>query len=215
MTAGRCPVNPKATVLTVGHSTHSIGTLLALLRQYTVTAVADVRSRPYSRMNPQFNRQELEPALKTAGISYVFLGRELGARSEDESCYVDGRVSYERLAQTSLFRRGIERILLGSQEHVIALLCAEREPLVCHRAILVARELEKRGVEVRHIHADGTSETHSAAIDRLLNDVGIGEPDMFSTREERIAQAYRARWEAIAYVRPSGAATDDDRGDLT
>jgi uncharacterized protein (DUF488 family) len=87
-------------VLTIGHSTHPIETFLGLLHQHGVTAVADVRSAPYSRFNPQFNKDALEHDLKEHGIRYVFLGRELGARSDDPSCYDKGRVQYGRLART-------------------------------------------------------------------------------------------------------------------
>ena len=104
----------KKDVLTVGHSTHPLAVFLDLLRQHGVTALADVRSSPYSRMNPQYNRESLAAALKDEGIKYVFLGKELGARSDDPACYQNGRVQYQRLAQTSLFKSGIERVLQGA-----------------------------------------------------------------------------------------------------
>ncbi len=113
-----------ALVFTVGHSTHSAAKVLELLRRNEITAIADVRSQPYSRMNPQFNREPMKDALKSAGISYVFLGRELGARSEDRSCYIDGKVQYDRLARTDLFQRGLARVVDGASRHRIALLCA-------------------------------------------------------------------------------------------
>ena len=97
-------------VLTVGHSNHPLETFLALLRQHGVTVVADVRSAPYSRFNPQFNRKALEGSLETIGMEYVFLGRALGGRPDDPSCYEDGRVRYDRLARTPLFREGLEQV---------------------------------------------------------------------------------------------------------
>jgi uncharacterized protein (DUF488 family) len=125
-------------VYTIGHSTHSIGRFVELLKSHSVTAVADVRSQPYSRMNPQFSREPLKEALRNANIKYVFLGKELGARSENKSCYRDGQVQYDLLAQTDLFKRGIERVKEGARTYRIALMCAEKEPLECHRTILVA-----------------------------------------------------------------------------
>src|ERR1035437_1825005 len=98
-------------VLTIGHSTHSLAAFVGLLRQHSVTALADVRSTPFSRFNPQFNKETLEHSLKSHGIKYVFLGRELGARSDDPSCYENGRVQYARLARTELFRSGLERVM--------------------------------------------------------------------------------------------------------
>jgi uncharacterized protein (DUF488 family) len=141
----------KQQVLTVGHSTHSFEAFVTLLKQHEVTALADVRSAPFSRFNPQFNKYLLERNLKSHSIKYVFLGRELGARSNDPSCYENGRVRYARLAGTEQFRQGIARLMRGAQHHRIALMCAEREPLECHRALLVARALDEQGVGVAHI----------------------------------------------------------------
>ena len=191
----------KGSVTTIGHSNHQIERFIQLLVKNGVTAVADVRSQPFSRMHPQFNRDPLRATLTQAGIAYVFLGKELGARSMDPSCYVNDRVSYERLAETTLFGQGLERILTGCEEHQIALLCAEKEPLVCHRAILVARHLHAQGLEVGHILADGKVEMHESAIQRLLREVGLDQPSMLESRESQIAEAYRIRGEEIAYRR--------------
>jgi uncharacterized protein (DUF488 family) len=114
-------------VLTVGHSTHSFEAFVGLLRQHGVTALVDVRSAPFSRFNPQFNKDALEHSLTAHDIKYVFLGRELGARSDDTSCYEKGRVQYGRLARTELFRSGLERVMTGSREHRIGLMCAEKD----------------------------------------------------------------------------------------
>lgn len=187
-------------VFTIGHSTHSIDEFLKLLRSHSVTAVADVRSAPYSRFNPQFNRESLERALKTAGISYVFLGRELGARSDDPGCYENGRVRYERLAKTTVFRSGLDRVIKGSKSHRIALMCAEKDPLDCHRTLLVTRELAAQGISVAHILADGALEPHSEAMTRLLKVVGLPETDLFRSLEQLLAEASKRQEERIAYV---------------
>ena len=129
-------------VFTIGHSTHPPERFLALLRQHGITALCDVRSRPYSRLNGQFNRENLQESLRESGITYVFLGKELGARSEDASCYVRGKVQYDHLARTELFKKGLDRVRQGMKDYRIALMCAEKDPLVCHRAILVARHLD-------------------------------------------------------------------------
>lgn len=187
-------------VLTVGHSNHSLDEFVRLLRLHRVTAVADVRSAPYSRFNPQFNCEALEHALKAHGIKYVFLGRELGARSDDRSCYENGRVQYARLARTELFRNGIERIVRGANDYRIALMCAEKEPLECHRTLLVARALEQRGVVVEHILPDGRLESHGHAMERLLDIVGLPREDLFRSRQELIAEALVRQEGRIAYV---------------
>jgi uncharacterized protein (DUF488 family) len=191
-----------AVVYTIGHSNHTTEVFLRLLRQYEITAIADVRSVPYSRMNPQFSREQLKSALALTGISYVFLGRELGARSEDPTCYVDGRVDYGLLGKTSSFRDGLDRVIAGAGSEVVALMCAEKDPLQCHRTILVSRHLVERGAFVRHILADGSLESHEAAVARLLVELALNEPDMFSTLEERIEKAFQVRGAAIAFARP-------------
>jgi uncharacterized protein (DUF488 family) len=188
------------TVFTIGHSTHPQERFIALLRQHGITALCDVRSKPYSRMNPQFNREELETALLEQGIQYRFLGKELGARSDDPHCYEGGKVQYDRLAQTDLFKHGLKRVFRGMKDGFrIALMCAEKEPLECHRTILVARHLAARGVDVAHILADGRLESHDAALNRLARMVNLPEQDMFHSREELLADAYRRQGERIAY----------------
>ncbi len=187
-------------VLTVGHSTHTIEIFLALLAQHEVTALADVRSAPYSRVNPQFNREALEQSLIAHGIKYVFLGRELGARSNDRTCYENGRVQYARLARTDLFRSGIERVIRGANDYRIVLMCAEREPLECHRTLLVARALAELGIVVQHILADGRLESQEAAMERLVNVAGFSHQDLFRSRDDLIAEALVRQEERVAYV---------------
>lgn len=193
------------TVFTIGHSTHPQEKFIALLSQHGITALCDVRSKPYSRVNPQFNREELKQALKANGIAYVFLGNELGARSEDPSCYEDGKVKYDRLAQTALFQQGLQRIQDGMEKYRIALMCAEKEPLECHRTILVARHLAAHGLDVQHIHATGKLESHANALRRLSRMVGLPEEDMFRSPEDIQADAYRRQEDRIAYDSKSDA----------
>jgi uncharacterized protein (DUF488 family) len=187
---------------TVGHSNHPIERFLGLLQPHGITAVADVRSTPYSRFNPQYRREKLQAALAEVGIQYVFLGEELGARSQDPACYdPNGRVSYARLAKTLLFRKGIERLKTGTVEHHISLMCAEREPLECHRTILVSRELVREGVAVTHILGDGSLETHEHAMQRLAASLKLTDTDLFSNPADRVEQAYDLQAARIAYVR--------------
>lgn len=166
-------------VLTIGHSTHPIAEFLVMLAKSKVTAIADVRSSPHSRFNPQYNRESLKRALTDAGICYVFLGKELGARSNDSSVYQNGKVQYHELARAPLFQQGIARVIEGAKTHGVALMCAEKEPLDCHRTILVARELAGRGIDIQHILADGSLESHEHAMCRLMDELGIPSQDMF------------------------------------
>jgi uncharacterized protein (DUF488 family) len=187
---------------TIGHSNHPIERFLGLLQPHGITAVADVRSTPYSRFNPQFRREKLQAALAGVGIQYVFLGQELGARSQDPACYdAEGRVSYARLARTELFRNGLQRLMTGMADHRISLMCAEREPLECHRTILVARELVREGVPVTHILADGTLESHEHALQRLAASLKLVDGDLFSDPTQRTEEAYDLQAARIAYVK--------------
>lgn len=187
-------------VFTIGHSTHARERLIGLLQRYRITALCDVRSKPYSRINPQFNREQLDEALRAYSIKYRFLGKELGARTDDLTCYQGGRVQYERLAQTQLFRYGLKRVLRGLKEGFrIALMCAEKEPLECHRTILVSRHLVALGLPVEHIHADGHLESHDAALSRLAQMLSLPEQHMFLSQEELLADVYRRQADRIAY----------------
>ena len=187
-------------VLTIGHSNHSLAAFLRLLEQHDVTAVADVRSSPYSRFNPHFRREPLARALRDRGIAYLFLGRELGARSKDRSCYEKGRVQYARLARTELFREGLARLLREADHDRIAVMCAEKEPLQCHRTLLVARHLVGRGVAVEHILANGDLEPHDATTERLLDIVKLPRRDLLQSRHDLVEEALALQEARIAHV---------------
>ena len=189
----------KGSIYTVGHSTHKIDDFLKLLTRNGITALADVRSVPASRFTPQFNRDTIKRALNEASIEYVFLGRELGARSDDRSLYVDGKVRYDRLARQPAFREGIERLLRGLTMHRIAVMCAEAEPLDCHRTLLVARELARQGVDIVHIHKNGELEPDVDAMIRLREKFGL-EGDALFEDDDLLADALRRQEEEIAYV---------------
>ena len=187
-------------VFTIGHSTHHLEAFVALLRRYEVAQVMDIRSRPYSRFNPQFNRESLARSLAQCGIVYVFLGAELGGRSDDPSCYENGRIRYDRVAATPSFRRGLGRVVRDAGGRTVALMCAEKEPLNCHRTLLVAQALATREVTVRHILADGGVETHAAAMKRLLAIHGGGpQGELFASPGGLVEWAVARQVERIGY----------------
>ena len=188
------------TLFTVGHSTHTLERFIALLRMHDVTAICDVRSKPYSRVNPQFNRENLRVGLKQCGIAYVFLGKELGARSEDPACYVEGRVQYDRIADSIEFRSGLDRVQEGMKKFRIALMCAEKEPIECHRTILIARNLAGLGVSILHIHANGRLESQAELSERLMRELAMPESDMFRTHEDVLKDAFKIQETRIAYA---------------
>jgi len=187
-------------IFTIGHSTHTVAEFVVLLQQHGITAIGDVRSRPYSGQNPHFNRPEMEKFLRGRGIAYVFLGNELGARSQDPACYERGRIRYDLLARTEIFQRGLNRVREEMDGHRLALMCAEKEPLECHRTILVSRHLEALGLEVRHILGDGAVETHAEALRRLAQLLKMPDTHLFLSPQELVVEAYLRQEERIAYV---------------
>jgi uncharacterized protein (DUF488 family) len=196
------PTSP-GRLLTVGHSNHDEAVLLGLLRGARVTAVADVRSSPFSRRLPQYNRPQFEAFLRHHGIAYVFLGDLLGGRPADEGLYEDnGRgglvVNYERVRATAAFRRGLDRLEQGLGRYTIALLCGEEDPLDCHRGLMIAPALKERGVEAGHLRKRGEVESTAELEQRLLKETGVGEGllgGLFPVSEEEyrelLAEAYR------------------------
>ena len=195
---------PDMNIYTIGHSNHPIERFLDLLQVHGITAIADVRSTPYSRRNPQFNSARLADTLKARDIAYVPLGKELGARSEDPACYQDGRVQYRHLAATALFNQGIARVFTGAARYRVALMCAEKEPLNCHRTLLVSRALESRGADIVHILADASWEPNSDTMQRLVAQTGLAKSDLFADRRQLIDQACALHEQKIAFQLPSG-----------
>lgn len=171
-------------VFTIGHSNQQLDTFLHCLQQHGITAVADVRSRPYSRHVPHFSREPLQAALEAAGIAYVFLGNELGARPDNPDLYdqaPDGkvRVNTDRLTRQTGFEGGLDRLREGASRYRVAILCAEKDPANCHRGRLVAPRLASQGMEVIHIHTDGGLEAHADLEARLPGNEKGPTPDLF------------------------------------
>ena len=199
-------------LLSVGHSNHDLDFFLALLRRGGVDAVADVRSRPFSRRLPHFNGPALAAFLKAHGLAYVFLGDLLGGRPDDPEVYdAEGRVDYERVRGTDTFRRGLERLILGTERFVVAMLCSEEDPLDCHRGLMIAPALEEEGICPGHLRRDGAIESTAEMEKRLLETVRVEEgllDGLFApllTEEDRrqtLAEAYRRMARRKAFQRP-------------
>lgn len=184
---------------TIGHSNHTLERFMELLAAHSITAVGDVRSSPYSRYNPQYNRETLQEELNKNGIQYVFLGKELGPRSNDPACYVNGKVQYHLLAMSTLFKEGIQRLNKGMESFRIALMCAEKDPITCHRAILICRHLRGEGISIQHILEDGSIEDNEDSIARMMKLLKIQDTNLFKGKEEIIQDAYNLQGEKIAY----------------
>lgn len=187
-------------ILTIGHSNHSVERFLELLKLHGIGAVADVRSVPASRFTPQFNKEALRRSLNNAGIRYVFLGKELGARSSDPTCYINGKVQYSLLARSVKFGSGIDRLIDGASRGRVAVMCTEQEPLECHRTVLVSRVLVERGKQVAHIHGNGIAESDDDAMFRLRAKYHLDQPSLLDTEEELLTKALELQESEIAYV---------------
>jgi uncharacterized protein (DUF488 family) len=202
-------------LFTIGHSNHNIKTFIELLQEHQITALADVRSTPYSRYLPDYCQAQLKNHLECDRIRYIFLGQELGARPEDQSCYVAGKAIYEKIAATDLFTDGIRRILKGvKSRHRIALMCAEKDPMTCHRAMLICPQLKEYDLDIQHIRPNGQLESHVELEERLLAKHGFKgaiQVSLFDTaspldlpREDQLVEAYKKQGDEIAYVENKG-----------
>jgi len=144
------------TLYTIGHSNAKIERFLALLTQQQIEVLVDVRSRPYSRYCPHFNRTSLSTSLPQAGIEYRYLGDRLGGRPTDAMFHgPDGTVDYERLAQAPFYRDGLESLKEAAASARMAIMCAEADYRKCHRYWLITRSLLAQGVEVQHLLHSG------------------------------------------------------------
>ena len=176
-------------IRTIGHSNHPIERFVGLLTAVGVEVVVDVRSTPWSRRFPQFGRERLERSLAAAGIGYRHEGAALGGKPGDGAGYDD-------LADRPAFGAALDRLAAEAATRALCLMCAEKEPLDCHRTVLVSRRLAERGVAVEHLLADGGTRPHADIEAALLGP----SDDLFAAaapRAERLAEAWRLRERAM------------------
>ena len=206
-------------LFTIGHSNHSAHEFIKLLQAYNITCVVDVRSSPYSKHVPQFNKEELKKNLVEHGIQYVSMAEEFGARRSDLSLFhTDGYLDFAKTAKSAVFLNGIARVVAGMHGGFrIALMCTEQNPLDCHRFSLVSRSFSQHGICVKHILPDGTNRSQEQVEESLLNEyfpetamVGLFEEE-FCARDKLLSQAYALNNEAIGYRRPGNYAISDER----
>lgn len=186
----------KHSVFTIGYSRRPRESFLLLLSRHGVGALVDIRSVPQSRFRPEFSRKALAIACAEAGIAYRFLGDALGGRPQNTSCYHDGKLSYTRLAAEPFFRQGLAHVDTAAAHATLALMCAEADPVDCHRAILVARHLKPFALDIRHIGPDDKVETLAEFERRLVEMTGMAPPPLLDTPEgwrRAIDDAYERR----------------------
>ena len=185
---------------TIGYASHTIESFVATLEKFNITAIADVRSQPYSKFKPEFNRDNLKKSLINNCIEYVFLGDNIGARIKAPECYKKGQADYELIAKHPLFQEGIDRLLKGMEKFSIALMCAEKDPINCHRTILICKYLKKYQIKIYHIIDANTYEDHTKTEFRLMKLFHLEQPDLFMKDSERLEEAYSMQEGKIAYV---------------
>jgi uncharacterized protein (DUF488 family) len=197
-------------IFTIGHSNHDINYFKSLLNKYYINSVIDVRTSPFSKLYPQFNKEILKASLKDDEIYYIHLPAEFGARRTNQDLLdEDGKVDFKKIWDTEIFKKGLEKISTGiEQGYQIALMCAESDPFECHRFSMVSYPLVKLGYIVTHILKDGTTIDNSELEKRLLEKYKKVLPvnDLFTntvTDEIRLEYAYRLRNKDIAFENPS------------
>lgn len=194
------------TIYTIGHSTHQLDFFLTLLREYSINCLVDVRSIAASTYNPQYNKEPLTNFLKQNGITYLHFAEEFGARHNDPDLLdEEGKVDFEKVRKTWIFKNGIERLWQGNDKgFIIALMCSESDPFECHRFSMISIALEHEGFEVQHILKDKTIKRNSDLEKSLLKkyEKKLPKPDMFQPNigvEDQLKVAYRLRNKEIAF----------------
>jgi uncharacterized protein (DUF488 family) len=172
-------------IWTVGCGSRTVEDVAGLLAAHEIGCLVDVRSAPYSRFTPEFNREALDATLTERGIRYVFLGDALGGRPDVPECYVDGKVDYDRARERDVYKRGIEKLAAARERGMrVALFCSEGRPEECHRSKLIGPSLAERGIPVLHIDETGIPRSQDEVIARLTGgQIGLfGEPSFTSRK---------------------------------
>lgn len=149
---------PTLRIHTIGHSNHSMEDFIKILRENYIDTLVDVRSSPYSKHVPHFNKKILQEAVENASLQYIYLGSKIGGKPRSQEFYQDGQVNYQLVAQTSKFKEGLREIILRSADQEMVLMCSEENPFQCHRHHLIGHNLQKRGFQVIHLRKNGVQE---------------------------------------------------------
>ena len=192
-------------IFTIGHSNHPVDVFGEMLKRHNIDTLVDVRSSPFSAYTPQYNQDEISKSCKKWEISYVFIGDDAGGRPQDDRCYVDGKARYDLIAATKDFRNVINDLANGYMRggHRVALMCSEKEPMVCHRTVLIAEALAKACCSVSHILHDGSCESHYDTMKRMIEAQGMKDADLFASGAAIRKEALAKQEAKIAFVKPA------------
>ena len=157
-------------LFTIGHSNHTIMTFLDLLKKHGINCLCDVRSSPYSKYADQYNRESLKYAMKENGIVYIFMGDCFGARPDDINLFSNGIVDFKKVIKNEKFIKGVSRVEEGlSKGYKIAFMCSEKDPIDCHRTIMVAKYFYDSGHQIQHILSDGSLKNQEEVTNELVD----------------------------------------------
>jgi len=190
---------------TIGHSIYELNDFISLLKDNNINTIVDVRSIPYSKFVPQYNRETLKQYLKENKICYIFMGDSLGARYEDKNLlFDDGKVNFKKVQETKFFQDGITRLDKGIiKGYNISLMCSEKEAFDCHRFGLISEFLSKNAINVKHIYPDKVVSQQELEKQLLKKyDKKLPKADLFNPDIDdnfRIKLAYELRNKDIAY----------------
>lgn len=187
-------------IYTIGYSGFTVDEFLHALISHKVNAVIDVRSNPFSEYKPEYNKPALELLLKKKNIYYRNYANEFGARQEDRKFFnEDGYLDFEKFSESKQFQEGVNTLCEAMKKgYAFALMCAEKHPVNCHRAILVARAFHERGIKVIHIMPGDNNITQEDLEDLMLG-TDSRQGNFFMSREELIRQAYIERNKEIGW----------------
>ncbi|MBT9151519.1 MAG: hypothetical protein DDT40_01715 [candidate division WS2 bacterium] len=182
------------TVLTIGHSNHSIDTFLSILKANKVEVVVDVRSHPYSKYVSHFNSSVLKSVFESNRIKYIFLGKELGGQPEGSEFYDEEQhVLYNKVAESRLFNEGLLRLEKGINMFTVAVMCSEENPAYCHRRLLISRVLHDRGFNIIHVRGDGNQLPEQTLQDEESTCVQLSLFDVLEVNQWRSIQSVSQR----------------------
>lgn len=181
----------QSTLHTIGHGNKTIEQLLNELNSFDINFVIDVRSKPYSKYNPHFNKHTLEYSLKENNIKYVFLGEQLGGLPSDLTCYTSGKVDYDKIKGKDFFIEGLNRLITAHKKKIkVAIMCSETNPKQCHRTKLIGEELRRKEILINHIIKENRIKDQYIVMTEITKGLAtqnlFGETISFSSRKKYV-----------------------------
>ena len=197
---------------TIGYTAFSLDDFIKILQKKNIKAVIDVRSSPYSSRYSQYNRPIIEDTLKKNNIYYLFFGDVLGARPQNYSLYSDNIADFSKISKTKDFIDGCERINSGLKKMSICLMCAEKDPMTCHRSILISNRFRHiyPEIEIKHILESGIIEKQDHLDRRIMDKYDLLQENFFKSYNERRDEAYKKQEREIAYHISFSSSSEED-----